>query len=61
MKDDFLYSENTVISIEEFETVDITVNTSDESADISLYETVLVSFFHTSVVSARRLKVKKIY
>jgi len=61
MKDDFLYSENTVISIKEFETVDITVNTSDRLMNISLYDTVLVSFFHTSIVSARKLKIKKIY
>ena len=60
-EDDFLYSGNTVIPIEEFETVDITVQTSDRSADISLYDTVLVSFFHISVVSVRKLKIKKIY
>ena len=60
-EDDFLYADNAVISIEAFGTIDITVKTSLGPADITLYDTALVSSFHMSVIFARKFKAKNVY
>ena len=60
-KDDLLYTGNTVIPIEGFGSVDITVQTPDGPKIIELQNTALVPSFHTSVVSLKRIVAKKVY
>ncbi len=60
-EDDLLYAGNTVIPIEGFGSVDITVQTPAGLKLIELQHTALVSSFHTSLVSLKQIVVKGVY
>jgi hypothetical protein len=60
-EDDLLYAGNTVIPIEGFGSVDVTVQTPSGPKLIELQHTALVTSFHTSVVSLKRIVSKRVY
>ena len=60
-EDDLLYAGNTVIPIEGFGSVDVTVQTPAGPKLIELQNTALISSFHTSVVSLKRIMAKGVY
>ena len=60
-EDDLLYAGNTVIPIEGFGPVDVTVQTPAGPKIIELQNTALISSFHTSVVSLKRIIAKGVY
>ncbi len=60
-EDDLLYAGNMVVPIEEFGSVDITIQTPAGPRLIELQHTALISSFHTSVVSLKRIVAKGVY
>ena len=60
-KDDLLYVGNTIIPIEGFGLVDVTIQTPAGLKLIELLNTALISSFHTSVVSLKRIMAKGVY
>jgi hypothetical protein len=60
-EDDLLYAGNTVIPIEGFGSMDVTVQTSSGPKLIELQHTALVTSFHTLVVSLKRIVAKRVY
>ena len=60
-EDDLLYAGNTVVPIEGFGSVDITIQTPAGPRLIELQHTALISSFHTSVVSLKCLVAKGVY
>ena len=60
-EDDLLYAGNTLVPIEGFGSVDITIQTPAGPRLIELQHTALISSFHTSVVSLKRLVAKGVY
>jgi hypothetical protein len=59
--DDCLYAGNTIIPIEGFGTITVTVRTLNGPRIIKLLNTALVSSFHTSVVSLDRFMAKGVH
>jgi hypothetical protein len=60
-EDDILYAGNTVIPINGFGSVNVTIQTPTGPKLIELQQTALVTSFHTSVVSLKRIIAKKVY
>ena len=60
-EDDLLYAGNTIIPIEGFGSIDIIIQTPDGPKIIELQNMALISSFHTSVVSLKRIMAKGVY
>jgi hypothetical protein len=63
INDDILYAGESIIPIKGFRTVLVTVTTSEEPKQytIYLYNIVLISLFHISVASLRLFMAKEVY
>jgi hypothetical protein len=60
-EDDLLYAGNTIVPIEGFGPIDVTIQTPNGPKLIELQNTALISSFHTSVVSLKRMVAKGVY
>src|SRR5438876_8181958 len=59
--EEYLYAENTIISIKGFSSVLITVQTPKGPQEITLFETAFVPSFHTNIVSLNYFIEKDVY